>query len=115
MKIAVIESVTERFPTRQPVSIRRYQLLLILSLFGCCLESAGHTQPTPEEKTEYGTGIQVAQGLHQFHDTCLTFRVFFISGKFFKGLHKEKNSNGLQFTKGHAQFHNFPDRLMVHV
>ena len=49
--------------------------------------------------------------------TCVTFRVFFISGNFFNGLRQYKTPNGTEFRKKKESttYRNFPDQLTVDV
>lgn len=88
--------------------------ICLLVLLGWDQVAYGRTDQRLQEKTNVGIGLQVAQGLHQFHRS-LSFQVFFISDQFFRGLHERKRSNGLEFTKDNTTYQNFPQRLTVHV
>ena len=66
-----------------------------------------------EKKTEFGTGIKVGFSLAQYHDTCVMFRAFFISGDFFAGLHRTTQQS--VFKKGSQTYSTFPDRLILNV
>jgi hypothetical protein len=69
------------------------------------------------KQTEFGTAIKTGFGLVQYHDTCVTFRVFFISGTFFKGLRRYKTLTGTVFKKqnDNTTYRNFPGQLVVEV
>jgi hypothetical protein len=66
-----------------------------------------------EKRTEFGTGVETGFSLAQYHDTCIDFRVFFVSAEFFTGLHKVETSGGPEFRKGTKTYRIFPDRLTV--
>ena len=65
------------------------------------------------KKTDFGNGIQVTHGIDKFHSTCIWYQVFFVSGKFFEGLHQRQGADGAEFTNGHIAYRTFPDRLIV--
>ncbi len=69
------------------------------------------------KQTEFGTGVKTGFGLVQYHDTCVTFQVFFISGNFFDGLRQYKTPTGTEFRKKNesATYRNFPAQLVVDV
>jgi hypothetical protein len=67
------------------------------------------------KRTEFGTGVEAGFSLAQYHDTCVMFRVFFLSGEFFAGLHRNKPPDESTFKKGSQIFRTFPDRLFVNV
>lgn len=68
-----------------------------------------------EKQTEFGTGVKAGFGLIQYHDTCVHFQVFFISGDFFDGLQVDKTPEGTAFRKQKVTYRNFPDQLVVDV
>jgi hypothetical protein len=68
-----------------------------------------------EKRTEFGTGLEVGFALAEYHDTCIMFRVFFVSGEFFGGLHRNKPPDESTFKKGARTFRTFPDQLLVNV
>jgi hypothetical protein len=72
-------------------------------------------QKPREKQTEFGIGIQVGFGITQYHDTCIMFRVFFISGEFFSKLRRIETRDGPKFAKGYEIYRNFPDELVVDV
>lgn len=72
-------------------------------------------QKPPEKQTEFGTGVQVGFGITRYHDTCIMFRVFFISGEFFSKLRRIETRDGPKFAKGSEMYRNFPDELVVDV
>jgi hypothetical protein len=63
------------------------------------------------KQTEFGTGVKVGNYLTQYHDTCVWFRVFFVSSEFFVGLKKGKSA----FEKDHTKFTSFPEPLTIDV
>lgn len=69
------------------------------------------------KQTEFGTAIKTGFGLVQYHNTCVTFQVFFISGDFFNGLRQHKTPNGTEFRKRkeNTTYRNFPGQLVVDV
>jgi hypothetical protein len=74
--------------------------------------SAPETQKRKEKRTSYGTGVETAWKLVSYHDTCVLFRAFFISGNFFSGLHQ---IDGKQFVKNRKIYRTFPDSIIVDV
>lgn len=82
-----------------------------LALVGLIADSA--PSDIAEKKTEFGTGIKVGFSLAQYHDTCVMFRAYFISGDFFAGLHRTKQQS--VFKKGSQTYSTFPDRLILNV
>jgi hypothetical protein len=69
----------------------------------------------PEKQTEFGKGVKAGFGLIQYHETCIHFQVFFISGDFFHGLQIDKTSAGAEFRKQKTTYRNFPEQLVVDV
>ena len=67
------------------------------------------------KQTEFGTGVKTGFGLVQYHDTCVTFQVFFISGNFFNGLREYETPEGTEFRNEKTTYRNFPDQLVVDV
>lgn len=61
--------------------------------------------------------IEAGFGFVRYHHTCVTFRVFFISGNFFNGLRQYKTPHGTEFRKKKESttYRNFPDQLTVDV
>lgn len=89
-------------------------LLLLLCLFVWPV-SASTTQKKVKKPTEFGTGVETGFGLARYHDTCIMFRVFFISDEFFVDLRKVGRAAGHQFRKGSQTYSNFPNELTVNV
>lgn len=86
-------------------------LTVLVLLFGHAVAlNSGETK-----RTEFGTGVEAGFSLAQYHDTCIMFRVFFLSGEFFAGLHRNKPPDESTFKKGSQIFRTFPDRLFVNV
>jgi hypothetical protein len=79
------------------------------------LSAAARAGDTQSKKTPFGTGAEVGFGLVKYHNTCVWFRVLFISGDFFKELHQHKTLNGIEFRKRKEKtiYVNFPDQLLV--
>jgi hypothetical protein len=67
------------------------------------------------KQTEFGTGVKTGFGLVQYHGTCVTFQVFFISGNFFDGLREYETPEGTEFRKDKITYRNFPDQMVVDV
>jgi hypothetical protein len=94
----------------------RTRLLIRFSIGAICLFStvsrAGDTQ---SKNTPFGTGAEVGFGLLKYHNTCVWFRVLFISDDFFKDLQAHKTPNGIEFRKKKDKtiYTNFPDQLLV--
>jgi hypothetical protein len=74
--------------------------------------SASATQKKAKKRTEFGTGVETGFGLARYHDTCIMFRVFFISDEFFVDL---RQIGTQQFRKGSQTYSNFPNELTVNV
>jgi hypothetical protein len=83
----------------------------------CLLSPASRAGDTLPTKTPFGTGTEVGFGFLQYHNTCVLWRVFFISGDFFKELREHKTTNGIEFRakKPKTIYVNFPDELLVDV
>ena len=88
--------------------------ITILTLLLGYLPALNGRQGT-EKRTEFGTGIEVGFALAEYHDTCIMFRAFFVSGEFFGGLHRNKPPNDSTFKKAARAFRTFPERLLVDV
>jgi hypothetical protein len=88
-----------------------YSCLLFILVWVLPIETAKNT----EKRTEFGVGVQTGFSLAEYHDTCIVFQVFFISGQFFSGLRRFETSSGLVFKKGPETYRTFPDRLIVDV
>jgi len=75
--------------------------------------NAGHAI----KQTEFGAGVKTGFGLVQYHDTCVMFQVFFISGDFFNGLRQHKTPDGTEFRKKkeNTTYRSFPGQLVVDV
>ena len=81
-----------------------------------CLVSTAALRADPQfKKTPFGTGAEVGFGLVKYHNTCVWFRVLFISSDFFEGLRTHRTPNGVQFRKkkDKATYLSFPDQLLV--
>ena len=70
-----------------------------------------------QKKTAFGTAIRTGSGFIQYHNTCVTFEVWFVSGSFFDGLRRSKTANGGEFSNRKNKFiyHSFPKELIVDV
>jgi hypothetical protein len=69
-----------------------------------------------EKRTEFGTGLETAYGLHEVGDgNCILFRVFFISRDFFSRIERVESTGGLLIKKGTKVFRTFPETLIVNV
>jgi hypothetical protein len=68
-----------------------------------------------EKRTEFGSAREVGFALTRYHDTCIMFRAYFVSGEFFAGLRRNKPPDDSRFKKGHRTFDTFPDQLFVDV
>jgi len=81
-----------------------------------CLLSTAATAGEPQiKKTPFGIGAEVGSGLIKYHETCVFFRVLFISGDFFGDLQEHKTPNGIEFRKkkNKATYTSFPEPLIV--
>jgi len=81
----------------------------------CLLSASARAGDTQLKKTPFGTGAEVGFGPVKYHNTCIAFRVVFISGDFFKELQQHKAHNGIEFRKKKEKtlYVNFPDQLLV--
>jgi hypothetical protein len=81
----------------------------------CLLSAAARAGDTQPKKTPFGTGAEAGFGLVKYHNTCVWFRVLFISGDFFKELQQHKTPNGIEFRRKKEKtiYVNFPDQLLV--
>jgi hypothetical protein len=61
--------------------------------------SASGAHKKKEKRTSYGTGVETGFYPVKYHDTCLIFRPFFVSGDFFSGLNQIDTPTGKQFEK----------------
>src|SRR5258708_33559611 len=90
---------------------------LIRLLIGaiCFLSAEARAGDTQLKKTPFGTGAEVGFGLVKYLNTCVWFRVLFISGDFFKELQQHKTPKGTEFRKKKEKtiFVTFPDQLLV--
>jgi hypothetical protein len=77
----------------------------------CALPMSSQTKA--EKRMDMGIGVELAYGLAQYHDTCVEFRAFFVSGEFFSGLHKVNTPGGVEFRKGVETYRTFPDHFVV--
>jgi hypothetical protein len=68
-----------------------------------------------EKRTTYGTGVEMGFQFVRYHDTCILFRAFFISGDFFAGLKQVDILAGRQFEKNKQIYRTFPDSIIVDV
>jgi hypothetical protein len=60
-----------------------------------------------EKRTTYGTGVETGFQFVRYHDTCILFQAFFVSGDFFSGLRQVDTPAGRQFEKKQASIQNF--------
>jgi hypothetical protein len=99
------------------MALRGTLLLRFLISAICLLSAAARAGDTQLKKTPFGTGAEVGFGLVKYHNTCIWFRVLFISGDFFKELQQHKTRNGMEFRKKKEKtiYVNFPDQLLVDV
>jgi hypothetical protein len=89
-----------------------------IALFGLVLLGGLAKSKPPDsalKKTEFGPAIKVGFGLAQYHDTCLMFRIYFVSGEFFAGLRRSEKGDQPQFRKGNRTHTTFPERTIVNV
>jgi hypothetical protein len=61
-----------------------------------------------EKRTTYGTGVETGFQFVRYHDTCILFRAFFISGDFFSGLKQVDTPAGWEFESTQAEPENAP-------
>ena len=83
----------------------------------CLLPTAVRAGNTQFRKTPFGAGAEVGFGLVKYRDTCVWFRVLFVSGDFFRDLRGHKTPNGIEFRrrKEKTSSISFPDPLLVDV
>src|SRR5437764_328666 len=81
----------------------------------CVLSVTARAGDTQFKETPLGTGARVGFGSVKYHNTCIWFRVLFISGEFFKDFQEHKTANGIEFRgkKRKTIYVNFPDELLV--
>jgi hypothetical protein len=89
--------------------------LCVLLLFVVAGQSTAETEKKATKRTEFGTGVQAGFSLAKYHDTCIMYRIFFISGEFFAGLHKVKTQSGSESKKQEETRQSFPERLTIDV
>ena len=77
--------------------------------------SASEARKKKEKRTTYGTGVETGFQFVRYHDTCILFRAFFISGDFFSGLSQVDTPAGRQFEKKKQIYRSFPDSIIVDV
>lgn len=87
-------------------------LCILFVLLG---QASAQTARKTEKRTEFGTGVETGFGMAQYHDTCVIFRVFFIAGKFFVGLHQVGARSGSEFEKDRVKYRVFPNPFIVDV
>jgi hypothetical protein len=85
----------------------------ILTTFA--VASASEARKKKEKRTTYGTGVETGFQFVRYHDTCILFRAFFISGDFFSGLSQVDTPAGRQFEKKKQIYRAFPDSIIVDV
>jgi hypothetical protein len=68
-----------------------------------------------EKRTTYGTGVETGFQFVRYHDTCILFQAFFVSGDFFSGLRQVDTPAGRQFEKNKQVYRTFPDSIIVDV
>jgi hypothetical protein len=85
----------------------------ILIAFAVTFASEGGKKQ--RKRTTYGTGVETGFQLVEYHDTCILFRTFFISGDFFSGLSQVDTPAGRQFEKKKQIYRTFPDSIIVDV
>jgi hypothetical protein len=85
----------------------------ILAVFVSISASGAHKKK--EKRTSYGTGVETGFYPVKYHDTCLIFRPFFVSGDFFSGLNQIDTPAGKQFEKKKQTYRTFPDSIIVDV
>jgi hypothetical protein len=80
-----------------------------------CAGTAG-AKHADQKKTTFGTETRTGFGYVQYHNTCVTFEVWFVSGNFFDGLRQSKTANGVEFSdRNKVIYRTFPDELTVDV
>jgi hypothetical protein len=92
--------------------VGRFLLAAISVLAGAAKDGDTQFQQTP-----MGMGAKVGFDSLRYHNTCVWFRVVFISGEFFKDLQEHKTANGIEFRKKKQKtmYVSFPDQLLVDV
>jgi hypothetical protein len=96
----------------------RCAALLLISggvLTGLALATTSDTGKREQKRTTYGTGVETGFQFVRYHDTCLLFRAFFISGDFFSGLSQVDTPAGRQFEKKKQIYRTFPESIIVDV
>ena len=96
----------------------RCAALLLISggiLTAFAVASASEARKKKEKRTTYGTGVETGFQLVRYHDTCILFRVFFISGDFFSGLSQVDTPTGMQFEKKKQIYRSFPESIIVDI
>jgi hypothetical protein len=90
--------------------------ILLLVLTSCALlVSESKAKETTIKKTEFGTGVQTGVYLTTYHDSCIYFRLFFVSENFFSNLKAKDTPTGKVFKKGPDEYRTFPDKLILDV
>jgi hypothetical protein len=97
--------------------LRGAALLLIGGgmLTALAVASTSEAGKNTEKRTIYGTGVETGFQLVRYHDTCMLFRAFFISGDFFSGLSQVDTPAGKQFEKKKQIYRTFPESIIVDV
>jgi hypothetical protein len=96
----------------------RCAALLLISggiLTAFAVTATSEAEKKKEKRTTYGTGVETGFRLVRYHDTCILFRAFFISGDFFSGLSQVDTQVGRQFEKKKQIYRTFPNTIIVDV
>ena len=80
----------------------------------CCFCSASNSDRL-RKNTEFGTGIWTGANILKYHETCISFHVFFVSGDFFAELDQTRSPAGTEFRKKGVLYSAFPPQLIVDV
>lgn len=93
--------------------------ILALTCVGAILAVHGVPLSATEQatkQTEFGLGREGGSALEELSDgSCIFFRVFFVSDKFFSGFKRRETAAGLEFEKAGKSVKLFPNHLIVNV
>lgn len=89
---------------------------LLLLLASCTiLVSSTEARETTIKRTEFGAGVRTGVYLTKYHDSCIYFRLFFVSDNFFSKLKAKDTPTGKVFKKGADEYRTFPDKFILDV
>jgi hypothetical protein len=90
-------------------------LLLCAALLPALAVLSAPPPKKTEKRTGYGTGVRTGFKIVKYHDTCIMFQTYFISGDFFLGLKEFDTPTGKQFKKKKESYRTFPEIIIVDV